>query len=125
MITTAKPHAPAIHAPPNHAAATPAIASANPDAMRGPRSDQSPRLSRTPSGSTRSSFRSSVPALTLAIRLNRLRERGFIEVRPKLVDKHKLCVGSLPEHEVREAQFTGRADQQIRRWQIGRVEIPA
>src|SRR5690348_12765204 len=100
MITTANPQAPAIQAPPNHAAATPPIARANPDAMRGPRSDQSPRLARTLSGSARSSVRSSVSALALAVGVDGFFKRGFVEVWPKRVDEHELRVRRLPQHEV-------------------------
>ena len=45
------------------------------------------------------------------------------EIGPVDVDEHELGIGQLPEQEIRQAQFSTGADQQIRIGEIGGVEI--
>src|ERR1700754_3813866 len=109
MATTAAPHAPASHGPPKYAAAMPPDARISPDAMRGPRSDQSVR-SRGAAWSDGVRLRSPETPLAALVLADRLFERGAVEVRPQHVEEDQLGVGRLPQHEIGEPRFTRRAD---------------
>ena len=48
---------------------------------------------------------------------------ALVEVGPELVHEDELCVGELPEQEVRDAQLAARSDQQIGVGKLWCVEI--
>src|SRR4051812_20312938 len=53
----------------------------------------------------------------------RLAEVTAVEVRPEPVDEDELCIGELPEHEVRDAELAARADQEVGIRELGGVQV--
>src|SRR5947209_13008504 len=62
-------------------------------------------------------------SVPLSVRLDRLVQIRFPEVRPVLGCGVVLAVGGLPYQEVRETHFTGGSYDKIRIGQIGGVEV--
>src|SRR5439155_25533839 len=54
--------------------------------------------------------------------LQRVSEICVAEVRPECLREHELCVGGLPEQEVREALLPRRADEEVRIGELRRRE---
>src|SRR5690606_7708773 len=113
----------ASHGPPARAAATPAEASTRPDTMRGPRSDQSPRVRAASTASGGLRRRPSKAAITAAEDIDRLAQRVLAEIGPEHIEKYEFRVGRLPEHEIGQPEFARGADQQIGCGKIFGVEI--
>ena len=47
----------------------------------------------------------------------------LVEVGPGRIGEVDRCAGSLPEQEVRHAQFAAGAHEDVDRWQLGKVEM--
>ena len=64
-----------------------------------------------------------VAALPLPKRLDRRSEVTRAEIGPQGVDEQQLGVGRLPQQEIRQPVFARRADHQVERRQLARLEL--
>src|ERR1700674_3344573 len=66
-----------------------------------------------------------IPAVAAAKVFHRIKKVLLCKIRPEFRGDVHLCVGKLPEKEIRKAHLAGGADEQIRIGVIARVEMLA